>query len=126
MTYAIDWEPQGAVLRFSGRISISDIERATTAYQGDYRFDQMHYVIADYTRITGCEASPAEIDYVCAVDSAARLSNGHIRMAIVTTSPAVIELATRYKAQPIQAFPLKIFASLADARRWLNGGTVRP
>lgn len=131
MPYKLAWEPQGVLLCFSGQISIADIGSATVEYQGDSRFDFIRYVVADYSQITECNACPADIDEVWAVDLAAKLSNPAIMTVIVTTSPVIIRLANRYLAQDTPAFPVEIFASLGDARHWLGcrnpgGGSTGP
>lgn len=120
MAYELAWEPRGVALTFSGQVSFADMRRAGTAYQGDFRFDLVRYVIADYSRISGCDATPAEMDYLWAVDQAARLSNPRIKLAIVATCPAVIGLAMRYMTRESRAFPAEVFSSLGDARRWLE------
>jgi len=73
MGYTLSWEPRGVVLRFSSRVTIRDILSASNTYQGDSRYDELSYVIADYSQITGCDASPTHIDDVWAVDYGAKV-----------------------------------------------------
>jgi hypothetical protein len=120
MGYTLSWEPRGVVLRFAGRVTISDILSASNAYQGNRWYDELLYVIADYSQITDCDARPTDIDDVWAVDYGAKRSNNKIKKAIVTTSPEVVALARRYAAAPDPAFPVKVFAKEADARAWLT------
>jgi len=120
MGYKLSWEPRGVVLRFSGRVTISDILNASNAYQGNRWYDELLYVIADYSQITDCGARPNDIDDVWAVDYGAKRSNNKIKKAIVTTSPDVVALARRYASAPDPAFPVEVFAKEADARAWLT------
>ncbi|MBI5108218.1 MAG: hypothetical protein HZA62_05680 [Rhodocyclales bacterium] len=122
MAYELAWEPRGVALIYSGLVSFDDIRNATIGYQGDSRFDDLHYVIADFLRVTGCNAKPTEIDYVWALDLAAGISNPKIKKAIITTHPGIIALAAHYKAQEIRAFPTEVFTQVDDARRWLDAG----
>lgn len=119
MSYRLAWEACGVVLHFSGHVTIRDILNASVDYQKDIRFDELSYVIADYSHIKACNVEPRQIDDVWAIDFGAKLTNGKIRKAIVTTSPDVIALAERYSA-PFPAFPVKVFTAEADARAWLN------
>lgn len=121
MAYELAWEPRGVALIFFGQVCSDDIWKATIGYQGDPRFDDLHYVIADYLRVTGCLANPAEIDYVWALDRAAGITNPKIKKAVIATHPAVIALENHYKAQEIRAFPTELFTQVEDARRWLDG-----
>lgn len=120
MNFELIWEPRGVVIRFFGKISIKEIQEASVAYQSDWRFDGLLYVIADYTEIESCDARPNEIEYVWAIDSGAKYSNHKIRKAIVTTTHEVIQLATHYKNRHGKAFEVEIFPTQADARTWLN------
>jgi hypothetical protein len=108
------------ILRFAGWVSIRDILNATIEYEQDDRFDDLLHVIADYTQIEGCRADAIDIDDVWAVDMGAMASNKRIRKAIVTTTPEVIALVGRYCDAPDQAFPTRVFSTVADARAWLN------
>ena len=62
MSYELAWEPRGFSLTFSGRISFDDIRNATIDHQSDFRFDRIRCVVADFTRITGCDATLSEVD----------------------------------------------------------------
>jgi hypothetical protein len=94
---------------------------ATVDYAKDWRFDDLKYVIADYSGIDECTAVASDIDHVWAIDMGAKRSNGRLRKAIVTTSADVVAMARRYDAAPDPAFPVRVFSSEADARAWLHG-----
>jgi hypothetical protein len=123
MAYETTWDSRGVVLSFSGQVSFDDIWSATNGYQGDFRFDSLYYVIADYLRVTACNATLTEMDYLWALDRAAGLSNPRIKQAIVATCPTVISLARHYITQEIRAFPTEVFTQLDDARRWVDVGS---
>lgn len=120
MNYKLIWEPRGVLIQFSGEISINDIYKASIAYQGDFRYDDLSYVIADYSQITRCTARPEDIDNIWAIDTGAKLSNPSIKKAIVTTSDDVIQLASRYKNNQSSAFVVKVFPTQDEARAWIN------
>lgn len=120
MSYRLEWEGHGVVLRFSGNITIRDILNASVDYEKDIRFDDLWYVIADYSQIETCDVEPSQIDDVWCIDCGAKLTNGKIRKAIVTTSSDVMALARRYSSAPFPAFPVKVFTNDFDARAWLN------
>ena len=123
MNCELVWEPHGVVLCFNGQVSINDILYATIAYQADPRFDDLLFVIADYSQITGCVANQPDIEVIWVADSGAAHTNPKIRKAVVTTSSDVIALAMQYKGIGTPAFPVEIFATQSQARAWLLGKT---
>lgn len=122
MPYRLAWEPRGVVLHFFGQISGKDPEQATIEYQCDIRFDNLLYVIADYSQIEGCHAKPADIEDVWVRDAGERLSNPEIVKAVVATSPEVIAMANEYKTVGSLVFPVKVFSTMTEAIEWV--GTV--
>ena len=108
------------LLCFSGHITIRDILNASVDYEKDCRFDDLLYVIADYSQITSYNSEPEHIDDVWVVDTGAKLSNRQIRKAIVTTNLEVILMAKRYKESTDSPFPVEIFTTEAEARKWLG------
>lgn len=120
MSYETSWEPRGVLLCFSGDITIRDILNASVDYEKDCRFDDLLYVIADYSQITSCNSEPEHIDDVWVVDTGAKLSNRKIKKAIVTTNLKVISMAKRYKESTDSPFPVEIFTTEAEARKWLD------
>jgi len=87
---------------------------------GDIRFDHLKFVIADYSRITSCVANPSEIEAVWVLDYGAKRSNLDVRKAVVTTNARVIDLADFYVERLGGAFPVRIFPTQVEARRWLG------
>jgi hypothetical protein len=110
----------GVVLYFSGDIAIDDIKRATAEYECDMRFDDLMYVIADYSLISSCRTKPPDIEEVWVMDRGAKQSNHRIRKAVVTTNPDVIKLVAHYRGILGPAFPVEAFATQAEARVWLG------
>lgn len=120
MNYKLIWEPHGVVIRFSGTITINDIVEASVDYEKDWRFDNLFYVIADYTQIASCTSKPEQIDEVWIVDAGAKMSNNRIKKAVVATSPEVIAMAEHYKGSLGSPFPVKCFNTEIEAREWIN------
>ena len=119
MAYALNWESDGVVIEFRGLVSIRDLEQATVGYEADSRFDDLHWVIADYSGIDGCDAHPAEIESVWVMDFGARRSNPRVRKVVVTTRPEVLAMASHYASHLGGAFEVKSVATRAEARAWL-------
>ena len=120
MSFELFWEPRGVVLRFAGVVLPSDPREATVAYEGDVRFGDLRFVIADYSAIAGCAARPSDMEMVGATNFGASKSNPRIRKAVVTTSPEVIAMAEHYRKVLRSPVPTQVFATMADARAWLS------
>ena len=125
MAYEIIWEPRGVVKRFTGRVSEHDMLQSVVDTEVDPRFDTLRFVINDFLAIQGINTSTRVVEEISAIDSGAAASNPHIKVAIVTTSTDVTHLATAYINSPLNQYPTKIFATMAEARTWTVSGRVR-
>jgi hypothetical protein len=123
MPFTLLWEPKGVVIEFSGRVSIVDIKGAAEEYSGDRRFDELDFIIADYSQVSSCAARPAEIEDVWIVDYGAKRSNPKVRKAVVATNTEVIALADFYVHRLGDAFTLQVFSTLVEARIWVSSRT---
>jgi hypothetical protein len=94
--------------------------------EGDARFDDLRFVINDFLCITGVSSSLRDVEEVAAIDSIAAITNPRIKVAVVATSPMVIEMAESYIDSPLNQYPTKIFQTLADARQWIAQTGVQP
>lgn len=120
MSHEIIWESHGVVKRFFGEVTDHDMMQSVIETESDARFDDLRYTINDFLGITGFSFGLSEIDDIAIIDKGASMTNPRIRIAVVTTSPDIVKLATHYANSPMNAYPTKIFTSLADARAWLG------
>ncbi len=104
-------------------MSIVDIKGAAEEYSGDRRFDELDFIIADYSQVSSCAARPAEIEDVWIVDYGAKRSNPKVRKAVVATNTEVIALADFYVHRLGDAFTLQVFSTLVEARIWVCSRT---
>ena len=49
MAYSIEWKPGGAIKRFSGTVTFSDVLASEEEISGSPHFNALRYVISDYT-----------------------------------------------------------------------------
>lgn len=120
MSYEIIWEPRGVVKRYFGHVTSADMVQSVTDVEGNPRFDDLRYVINDFLAIDDISSSQKDVDDISVLDKGASFTNPQIRIAVVTTSPDVTALATAYAESSMNAYPTKIFASLSEARSWLD------
>ena len=122
MSYHNKWEAKGIYRKFTGIVSGQEVLLSNYAIQGDPRFDDIRYVINDFTEIVDFEVSTRDIDTIAAVDNAASISNPNIKVAIVATLEPLLLWAKRYCAN-MQGSPYEceLFNSIDDAAKWVCG-----
>jgi hypothetical protein len=120
MPYKIIWEPQGVIKYHFGVVTGIELMQAVVATEADERFDNIRYVINDFLDCTGLSVSGPEVEEIAAIDEAASINNPNIRIAVVTTLPEVVAIATQYGDSTMNAYPTRIFTSMDAARQWLN------
>ncbi|MBI4998298.1 MAG: hypothetical protein HZC22_15680 [Rhodocyclales bacterium] len=120
MTYQIEWKPRGVIKRFFGHVTDHDMLQSVLEIESDRRFDDLRYVINDFSGITGSSVDVPTVEEIAIADKGASLSNPSIRIAVVTTSPEIRTLAECYAGSPLNAYQMRIFASEGEARSWLG------
>lgn len=121
MSYELVWEPQGVTSRYAGVFSRNDLSFSVRRIHGDYRFDDLRFVIHDCLDVESISATFADIDEVAATDKAAALTNPRIVVAFVSTQPSITSLAHRYAYSEMNAYPTRVFPSRLEARSWIAG-----
>ncbi len=100
MSFELTWQPKGVVKRFFGNVTSDELLGSVIQTEGDYRFDDLRYVINDFTECTGYSISTEIVDSIAAIDSGAALTNPHIKIAVVATNAEMIALAQQYADSP--------------------------
>ncbi len=119
MPYEMLWEARGLHRRYFGRTSDQEIFDSVIATESSARFDELRYILLDFLEVEEVAVSnPAFVKEIAAIDSAAALTNPHIKLAVVTAGPEIRKLAEAYAGQPLCAYPVEVFSSLAEARDW--------
>ena len=120
MTFDLDWHKRGLVIHFKGVVDGKTLLSATYAVQNDERFDELLYMVADYTDCSEFSASGIDLDQAIAMTVASSLTNRKFRLARISTNPQVIAAADRYTAMPLNAFTVQTFPTLETAFEWLG------
>jgi hypothetical protein len=123
MSYAITWEPKGAVKRFFGKVTGSELIQGVVEIQRDVRFDSMRWVINDLLEVTEISCTTADIEQIAAMDIGAALTNKYIKVAVVATNPEIVGLAQHYADTTLNVYPTRIFATHAEAKAWIGSNT---
>lgn len=116
MAYTLTWEPHGVLLTSYGVVSAPTFARAQVELYGDPRFDRARYALVDFSAAHGLADMPVDIEEFTASTRGAFLTNPNVRVAVITADPALQAFMLRMTA--VSAYPLRIFATMNEARTW--------
>jgi len=119
LSFNIIWKVNILYRIFTGHVSGQEILASNLAIQGDSRFDDLRYVINDFTDITDFNITQQDISKIVAIDNAAAKSNPNIKIAIVTTLDPLQEWI-KYYCQNVEdsLYECKIFGNVREAKNW--------
>jgi|GEM_PF-4562662 len=83
-------------------------------------FDILHYSIHDFSDCGRFACNESEIEYSAAIDGAASATNNKIKVAVCGGNPDVLEVVNAYMSNGLSPFPVRVFSSIEDARKWVT------
>ncbi|MGQ0711410.1 MAG: hypothetical protein ACT4NV_16890 [Rhodoferax sp.] len=124
MPIHIAWEAHGAVGVARGCVAALELIEAWQQLQNDLRFDDLRYIILDYSALDGAQLTEPEYGVLASTMVGAAYANPHIRVAIVGTSAPARTLAQH----SLQSSPYlcRCFGTLEQARGWIAQGEMAP
>lgn len=127
MPYRTVWLEKGLEKTASGIVTGCELIASRKELYGDPRFDNVEYILSDYSSAEAIEIAEQDVKIVAFMDGAAAMSNPNCRVAIVSPNNNKIPLANYYtqlsKNSPWQT---RVFQTVEQAREWINAGqTVR-
>lgn len=121
MPFELTWEPRGVYRRYHGNVTIAERRRSLELICGDARFDDLRYTITDSLDATAYEIDPADTELTAALHIAPLRTNSRILIAAVAVDPRIVAAIEHFIALGFVTQPYRIFPSLAEARRWVDG-----
>ena len=118
MPYELMWEPRGVVKTLIGVVDDDEFIKATEEIQNNSRFDNLRFVINDFSKVTAFEVSESCLEYASAMSRGARYHNDRIKIALVINNSTLLSNICNFSVSYPIPYPKKIFNSLADARLW--------
>ena len=121
MSHLNKWEREGLYREFSNKISGEEVLKFNLEIQGDSRFDDIRYVINDFTNIVDFDFSDLDVQKIAAIDNAASKSNPDIKVALISNSDPLLVWFNNYcDAMKGSKYVCKIFANTDDAYEWVS------
>ncbi len=120
MPYRLNWEAHGVVRHYHGDVTIAERLASFEAICGDARFDSLRWCITDYLAVQHYEVTAEATAEIAAYHRAPHLTNPRVRLAAVAVRPDVVAAIRDFIALRLAPQPYEVFATMADARRWVG------
>ena len=121
MAHINRWEDKGLYRQFTNHVTGEEVLNINLTIQGDSRFDEIKYVINDFTQITTFDFSDMDIKLLAVTDNAAAKSNPNINIALILTLEPLLEWANLYCEYMKDApYTCAIFDNVIDAEKWVS------
>lgn len=120
MPYTTTWEKVGVLTKWYGHSTSAELANFMQEGQVHPNFDSIRYSIHDFTE---CESFLHEediVEYIAALDGAGAVTNPRIKIAMVAPSRDVLDAINVYKESMLSPYPIRTFATTAEARIWLE------
>lgn len=121
MPYETTWETNGVIQKFRGGVSSPELFDALKDLYNDRRLLSLRYIIRDFLDV---EVFDAGLKILLEGRISSRMVHDRapdVVAAVVTTNPEIIESMKAASAYGLDAFPFRIFPTVAEAREWIAG-----
>lgn len=121
MPYRNNWKNKGLDRVFSESTSGEEILGSNLSIQGDHRFENINYIINDFTNVVSFEISDLDVEILATIDNVSTLSKKRLQIAIVVTNEELIKWTHLY-LQKMQgsSYECQIFSNYDDAYKWVS------
>lgn len=124
MTCETIWENKGVLKRLSGHVSADEFVHSVEAIQADPRFDDIRYVINDFSLVSSHELDADLLQELAAIQYGAQASNPQVRAVYVGLGddPVLTQLLQSILiGSQRSVYRVALFETLPQARDWLQG-----
>ena len=112
------WKDNELLWELSGVISSEEIHQINLDHQGDPRWDDLRYLIADFKNVISIDLPEYKFIVVQAIDKAETIQNPYLKIAIIANSNETIKLADFYDTDTSWGYG--VFETLTEARSQLK------
>lgn len=99
MPYINEWKVKGLHRTFTGNITGKEVLIANLNVQGDARFDEIDYVLNDFSQIDSFNISEFHVSEVSTMDNVAAQVNNKFKIIIVATDEGFLKFVDMYLTQ---------------------------
>ena len=121
MPYKISWEPRGVYRAYSGALTIAERRASFDTICSDHRFDGLRYALSDYLAVDGYEVTPESTAEMAALHVGPLFTNPGLLIVAVARRPDILAAIEQFRSYDFITAPYQVFATLAEARAWIDG-----
>lgn len=120
MAYQNYWEEKGLYRVFTGFVSGEEVLNSNLDLHGDRRFDDIRYVLNDFSSIEDFHVHDIDIKLIASTDNAASMSKPFLKIAVVAKNKDLIGWVEEYlKRMTDVSYDCHLFNDIDVARNWL-------
>ncbi len=120
MIYKFEWHSNDLLVTFNGKLTYKDIVSADNKLFSDYRFDDMNFVIYDFSKVDALVMTDGDNKQTVAINLTASNYKRKLKMAFISNNPQIKEVILKFILLMHQGErDLKIFNNLGDAFEWV-------
>ena len=120
MPFKTTREPNGLLTEWWGHSTNAEMVQMQEQVHRRPDFDSVRYSIHDFSQCERFESSKEDAEYSAAIDRVASMRSNLLKIAIVATNAGVTDMVGRYIGSELSPYPVKFFASLQEARQWIE------
>lgn len=114
MLCKMTWKDNELLWELSEVISAEELHQINLDHQGDPRWDDLRYLIADFKNVISINLPEEKLIVVQAIDKAEAISNPYLKIASIANSNETIKLADFYGTDT--SWKYVVFETLTEAR----------
>jgi hypothetical protein len=121
MPYENHWTENGLYRKFTGTVSGMEIFKSNTELHGDARFDELQYILNDFTTIDNYDICDVDINLIANSDKVSQIVHRNVKVAIVVDKPELYDWVDKYFLEIGQAaFDCRLFHNCDEAKEWIE------
>jgi hypothetical protein len=122
MPYVNEWKNKGLHRTFSGIITGKEVLISNINIQNDEKFNDIDYVLNDFTRIESFNISDFHVNKVSTIDNIAARSNDRLKIIIVANNEGFLKFVDMYLTQMEDSpFECVVFHDMESALNSIPG-----
>jgi hypothetical protein len=118
MPCKVTWTDNRLLWELSGNISTEEFHQINFDHQGDSRWDDLKYLIADFRNVKSIDLPVKELMLIQAMDKAAAKSNPYLKIASIANTNETRKIAEFYGTDT--PWEHRVFETFEEARSWLE------
>ena len=125
LPYTLNWSDDHTVILFSGQATYQELREIGPTHYGDSRFDDIRYVIVDFTHADLAHITWDKPTILASIDSTAVRYNLKLRLAFVVANENQRMLCEQYiedSSRFCSSWSHQIFYNTEDAYKWCEIG----